>query len=42
MKRILNKQSKLRKEKYNIYGSSINGLPGSKMELNPVFKVITN
>ena len=37
MKRSLNKHSKLRKEKYNIYGSSIKGVPGSEMEQNPVF-----
>ena len=32
MKRSLNKHSKLRKEKYKIYGSSIKGVPGSEME----------
>ena len=37
MKSILNKHSKLRKEKYKIYGSSIKGVPGSEMEQNPVF-----
>ena len=37
MKRSLNKHSKLRKEKYQIYGSSIKGIPGSEMEQNPVF-----
>jgi hypothetical protein len=37
MKRSLNKHSKLRKEKYKIYGSSIKGVPGSEMEQNPVF-----
>jgi hypothetical protein len=37
MKNILNKCSKLRKEKYRIYGSNIKGIPGSEMELNPVF-----
>ena len=31
---------KLRKEKYKMYGSSIKGVPGSGMELNPVFKEI--
>jgi hypothetical protein len=36
-KSILNKHSKLRKEKYKIHGSSIKGAPGSEMELNPVF-----
>ena len=36
-KRSLNKHSKLRKEKYKIYGSSIKGVPGSEMEQNPVF-----
>jgi hypothetical protein len=40
MKRILNKCSKLRKEKYKIYGLSIKGAPGSEMELNPVLKDI--
>jgi hypothetical protein len=40
MKSILNKCSKLRKEKYKIYGSTINGAPGSKIGLNPVFKEI--
>ena len=35
-KNILNKHSKLRKEKYRIYGSSSKGAPGSEMELNPV------
>ena len=40
MKNILNKHSKLRKEKYKIYGLSIKGAPGSEMELNPVFKDI--
>jgi len=37
MKNILNKHSKLRKEKYKIYGLSIKGAPGSEMELNSVF-----
>ena len=37
---ILNKHSKLRKEKYKIYSLSIKGVPGSETELNPVFKVI--
>ena len=37
MKRSLNKHSKLRKEKYKIYGSSIKGVPGSEMEQNLVF-----
>jgi hypothetical protein len=36
MKCILNKCSKLRKEKYEIHGLSIKGAPGSEMELNPV------
>ena len=40
MKSVLNKCSKLRKEKYKIYGSSIKEAPGSEMELNPVFKDI--
>ena len=34
---ILNKCSKLRKEKYKIYGSSIKRAQGSEMEPNPVF-----
>jgi hypothetical protein len=42
MKSILNKHSKLGKEKYKIYGSSIKGVPGSKMELNPLLKKKTN
>ena len=37
MKSSLNKHSKLRKEKYKIYGLSIKGLPGSEMEQNLVF-----
>jgi hypothetical protein len=37
VKSILNKHSKLRSEKFKIYGSSIKEAPGSKMELNPVF-----
>jgi hypothetical protein len=37
MKRSLIKHSKLRKEKYKIYGLSIKGVPGSEMEQNPVF-----
>lgn len=40
MKSVLIKHSKLRKEKCQIYGSSIIGAPGSGMELNPVFKKI--
>jgi hypothetical protein len=36
-KRNLNKQSKLRKAKYKIYGLSIKGIPGSEMEQNSVF-----
>jgi hypothetical protein len=32
MKSILNKYRKLRKEKYKIHGSSIKGIPGSKIE----------
>jgi hypothetical protein len=39
-KSILNKHSKLRMEKYRIYGLSIKGTAGSEMELNPVFKDI--
>jgi len=42
LKSILNKHSKLRKEKYKIYGPSIKGAPESEMERNPVFKEITN
>jgi hypothetical protein len=37
MKRSLKRHSKLRKEKYKIYGLSIKGVPGSEMEQNPVF-----
>jgi hypothetical protein len=37
MKRSLNKHSKLIKEKYKIYDSSIKGVPGSEIEQNPVF-----
>jgi hypothetical protein len=40
MKNILNKHSKLRKEKYKIYGSSIIGAPGGETEPNPVFQDI--
>ena len=40
MKSILMKRSKLRKEKYKIYVSSIKEAPGSEMELNLVFKEI--
>jgi hypothetical protein len=41
MKSILNKHSQPRKEKkYKIYGWSIEGAPGSEMELNSVFKDI--
>jgi hypothetical protein len=40
MKNILVKMSKLRKEKYKIYGWRIKGAPGSGMELNHVFKDI--
>ena len=42
MKRSLNKHSKLRKEKYKIYGLSIKGVPGSEMEQIPVFQEITD
>jgi hypothetical protein len=41
MKSIINKHSRLRKEKYKIYGSTIKGAPGREMELNPVFKDFT-
>jgi hypothetical protein len=37
MKSILNKHSKLKKEKNKIFGSSAKGTPGSEMEVNPVF-----
>ena len=37
---ILIKRSKLRKEKYKIYGSSIKWAAGSATELSPVFKDI--
>ena len=40
MKSVLIEHSKLRKEKYQIYGSSIRGATGSGMELTPVFKKI--
>jgi len=40
MKSILMRKGKLKKEKYKIYGLSIKGTPGSKMELNPVFNDI--
>jgi hypothetical protein len=36
MESILNKHSKLRKEKYKLYGLSIKGTSGSEMEPNPV------
>jgi hypothetical protein len=35
-------RSKFRNGKYKIYGWSINGVPGSEMEMIPVFKEITN
>jgi hypothetical protein len=37
IRKSLNKHSKLRKEKYKIYGLSIKGIPGSELEQNPVF-----
>jgi hypothetical protein len=37
MKGILNKCSNLRKEKYKMYGLSINGVPGREMEPYRVF-----
>jgi hypothetical protein len=37
MKNVLMKRSKLKKEKYKIYSSSIKGAPGSRMKSNPVF-----
>ena len=36
MKSVLIKHSKLRKEKYKMYGSKSKGAPGSVMELNPI------
>jgi hypothetical protein len=41
-KRSLNKHSKLSKEKYKIYGSSIKCIPGSEIEQNPLFYEITD
>jgi hypothetical protein len=40
MKNILNKCSKLRKEKYTKCSLNIKGTPGSEMKLGPVFKDI--
>jgi hypothetical protein len=40
MKSFLSKYSKLSKEKYKIYGLSIEGARGCEMKLNPVFKDI--
>jgi hypothetical protein len=40
IKNILIKHSKLRKKKYKMYGSKNKGAPGSRVELNPVFKEI--
>ena len=40
MKDVLIKCSKLRKEKYKIYGSSNKRKPGSTMQVNPMFEVI--
>jgi hypothetical protein len=37
MKNILNKHSKLEREKYKIYGLIIKWAPGSEMEPNSVF-----
>jgi hypothetical protein len=37
MKSVLNKHSKLRKEKYKIYSLNIEGESGSRIELNPMF-----
>jgi hypothetical protein len=37
MKSVLNKDSKLRKETYKIYGSGIKGALGTEIELNPMF-----
>jgi len=36
------KRSKLKKEKYKIYGSRIKGTPGSEMEPNPVLGIKLN
>jgi hypothetical protein len=41
MRNVLIKRSKLRKEKYKIYGSSIKGASRSRMELNPMFQELT-
>ena len=38
LKSVLIKCSKLRKEKYKMYGSKIKGTSGSGIEVNPVFK----
>ena len=38
MKSVLMKMSKLKKEKYKVYGSSNKGTPGSEIKLNPMFK----
>jgi hypothetical protein len=40
MKNVLMKLSKLRKEKYKMYGSRIKVSPGSGIELNLVFKAM--
>ena len=40
MKSILIKGSHLHKEKYKMYGSKNKGAPGSRIELNPMFKEI--
>ena len=40
MKNILMTRSKLRKEKFKIYGSKNKGPPGSRMELKPAFREI--
>lgn len=37
-KSLLIKRSKLRKEKYKVYGSKIKRAPGNGMKLNPVFR----
>ena len=37
MKSVLMKISKLRKKKYKLHVSSIKGVPGSGMKLNPMF-----
>jgi hypothetical protein len=40
MEKVLIKCSKLRKKKYKVYAAKIKRVPGSRMELNAVFKDI--